>query len=141
MNYPIYDREFLAIIRGLRNWNHLLKGTTILVLVYTDHANLCYYREPRKIGPRVAGYLPEREQYNILLEYKPGATNRADELSRREDHDTGSNPINEDVTVWPDHYFCKQHTKIQVFDMDSIHDSLENQCKRAQYKAQDTLKC
>ena len=76
-------------MRGLRNWSHLLKGTTIPVLVYTDHTNLRYYRDPRKIGPRVAGYLPEREQYNILLEYKPGATNRADELSRREDHDTG----------------------------------------------------
>ena len=25
--------------------------------------------------------------------------------------------------------------------MDSIHDSLENQCKRAQYKVQDILKC
>ena len=122
MNYPIYDRKFLAIIRGLRNWNHLLKGTTIPVLVYMDHANLRYYREPRKIGPRVAGYLPECEQYNILLEYKLGATNRADELSRCKDHDTGSNPINEDVTVWPDHYFCEQHTKIRVFDMDTIHD-------------------
>ena len=74
-NYPIYDREFLAIMRGLRNWSHLLKGTTIPVLVYTDHANLRYYRDPRKIGPRVTGYLLEREQYNILLEYKPGATN------------------------------------------------------------------
>ena len=105
-NYPIYDREFLAIMRGLRNWSHLLKGTTIPVLVYTDHANLCYYRDPRKIGPRVAGYLPEREQYNILLEYKPGATNRADELSRHEDHDTGNNPDNDNVTVWPDNYFC-----------------------------------
>jgi hypothetical protein len=58
-NYPIYDREFLAIMRGLRNWSHLLKGTSIPVLVYTDHANLRYYRDPRKISPRVAGYLPE----------------------------------------------------------------------------------
>jgi len=47
-----------------------------------DHNNLHYYRDPRKIGPWVAGYLPEREQYNIILEYKPGATNRADTLSR-----------------------------------------------------------
>jgi hypothetical protein len=76
----------------------------------------------------------------MLLEYKPGATNRADELSRRQDHDTGNNPINEDVTVWPDHYFCEEHTKIRVFDMDTIHDNLENQCKRAQYKEQKTLK-
>jgi len=58
-NYPIYDREFLAIMRGLRNWDYLLKGTEKPVLVYTDHANLRYYHNPRKIGPRVAGYLPE----------------------------------------------------------------------------------
>ena len=139
-NYPIYDREFLAIMCGLRNWSHLLKGTTIPVLIYTDHANLCYYQDPHKIGPRVAGYLPEREQYNILLEHKPGATNRADELSCREDHNTGNNPLNDNVLVWLDHYFCDQHTKICVFDMDSIHDSLEQQCKWVQYKAQDTLK-
>jgi len=81
-NYPIYDPEFLGVMRGLCCWSHLLKGTTIPVLVYTDHANLRYYREPRKIGPRIAGYLPECKQYNILLEYKPGATNRADTLSR-----------------------------------------------------------
>jgi len=74
-NYPIYNREFLGIMRGLRCWSHLLKGTEIPILVFTDHADLRYYRDPRKIGPRVAGYLPEQEQYNILLEYKPGATN------------------------------------------------------------------
>jgi len=81
-NYPIYNREFLAIMCGLCNWDYLLKGTSIPILVYTDHANLRYYRDPRKIGPRVAGYLPEREQYNMLLEYKLGATNRADGLLR-----------------------------------------------------------
>ena len=58
-NYPIYDHKFLGVMRGLRCWSHLLKGTTIPILVYTDHANLRYYREPRKIGPHVAGYLPE----------------------------------------------------------------------------------
>jgi len=97
-NYPIYDRKFLGIMRGLRCWSHLLKGTEIPILVYTDHANLRYYRDPRKIGPQVAGYLPEREQYNILLEYKPGATNRADALSQRPDYE-GPNPDNEDVLV------------------------------------------
>ena len=118
-------------MRGLHNWSHLLKGTTIPVLVYTDHANLRYYRDPHKIGPQVARYLPEQEQYNIVLEYKPGVTNRADELSCREDHNTGNNPLNDDVLVWPDHYFCENHTKLHVFDMDSVHDSLEQQCKRA----------
>jgi hypothetical protein len=80
-NYPIYDREFLAIMHGLQAWAHLLKGTEQPILVFTNHANLHYYRDPRKIGPQVASYLPKQEQYNILLEYKPGATNHADALS------------------------------------------------------------
>ena len=138
-NYPIYDREFLAIMRGLRCWSHLLKGTEIPVLVFTDHANLRYYRDPRKIGPRVAGYLPEREQYNILLEYKPGATNRADALSRRPDYE-GPNPDNEEVLVWPDEYFCKHHTSIRVFDIDSIHDNWDSKVKQGQYQQQSDLK-
>jgi len=126
-------------MRGLHCWSHLLKGTTIPVLVFTDHANLRYYREPRKIGPCIAGYLPEREQYNIILEYKPGATNQADALSRRPDYE-GPNPINDDVTVWPDHYFCDNHTSIWVFNMDSIGDNLDSRIKLAQYKEQPLLK-
>ena len=58
-NYPIYNREFLAIMRGLHCWSHLLKGTEIPVLVFTNHANLHYYRDLRKIGPHIAGYLLE----------------------------------------------------------------------------------
>jgi len=42
-NYPIYDRELLGMMRGLRTWRHLLRNTTHPVLVITDHANLQYY--------------------------------------------------------------------------------------------------
>jgi len=87
----------------------------------------------------VAGYLPEREQYNILLEYKPGATNHADTLSRRLDYE-GPNLDNEDVLVWPDEYFCENHTSICVFNTDSIHDNLDNKIKQAQHQEQGTLK-
>jgi len=138
-NYPIYDREFLGVMRGLQCWSHLLKGTAIPVLVFIDHNNLHYYRDPRKIGPQVAGYLPEREQYNIILEYKPGATNCADALSRQPDYE-GVNPANEDVTVWPDKYFCENYTSICVFNMDSISDKLDSKVKLAQYPNQPKLK-
>jgi len=76
----------------------------------------------------VAGYLPEREQYNILLEYKPGTTNCADALSQQPDYE-GPNPDNKDVLVWPDEYFCKHHTSIKVFNMDSIHDNINQKVK------------
>src|SRR6267154_2543589 len=103
-NYPIYDRELLAIIRGLRNWRHLLRNTTHPVMVITDHANLQYYREPQKIGPRVNGYIVELADFNIQLVYKPGNTNKADELSRRPD----MAPEDEDelVIVLPNHLFA-----------------------------------
>jgi len=139
-NYPIYNREFLAIMRGLRNWDYLLKGTTTPVLVYTDHANLCYYHDPQKIGLHIARYLPEHKQYNILLEYKSGMTNRADGLLHREDYDTGSNPDNEDITVWPDQYFCKQHMTIHVTDWDLLEDNLNMAIHQAQWSNQATIK-
>jgi hypothetical protein len=95
------------------------------MLVYTDHTNLCYYRDLRKISPRVAGYLPECKQYNMLLKYKPGAMNHTDKLSCRQNHSTGENPINKDITVWPDKYFCKEHMRIHIIDWDSMEDSIE----------------
>ena len=69
-----------------------------------------------------------------------GATNRADGLSHREDYNTGSNPDNEDITVWPDKYFCEQHTTICVADWDSLEDNLDMAIKQAQHNNQDTLK-
>ena len=87
-NYPIYDREYLAIMRGLEHWDYLLRGPKDkdnVTIVITDHANLQYYRHPHKIGPRIAGYIGKREEYPIRLMYKPGKTNRADALSRRPD--------------------------------------------------------
>jgi RNase H-like domain found in reverse transcriptase len=57
--YPIYDREFLAIIRGLKHWDYLLKGAVHPVMVITDHANLQFHHHTHKIGPRIAGYIVE----------------------------------------------------------------------------------
>jgi len=126
-------------MQGLRQWSYLLKGTKIPILVFTDHANLRYYHDPQKIGPHVTGYLPEREQYNMLLEYKPRATNRADGLSHHPDYE-GDNPDNNDVLVWPDKYFCEQHIAIRVFNSDSIDDKLDTRVFQAQKEHQLELK-
>jgi RNase H-like domain found in reverse transcriptase len=75
-NYLIYDCEYMAIMRGLKHWDHLLRGprehTTIVI---TDHANLQYYRHPHKSGSHISGYIAKREEYPIKLMYKPGITN------------------------------------------------------------------
>jgi hypothetical protein len=42
-NYSIGDREFLAIIEGLKHVQHLVMGSPHKLTIYTDHNNLCYY--------------------------------------------------------------------------------------------------
>src|SRR6266403_1216724 len=49
-NYDIYNQEFLAIIRGLKNWRHLLVGSPHPIIVLTDHNNLQYWRHPQQIN-------------------------------------------------------------------------------------------
>src|SRR5712671_1736461 len=102
-NYPIYDRELLAIMRGLRTWQHLTWNSVHPILIITDHANLQYYWELQKLGPRVNGYVAELAKYHIQLVYRPGAVNRADELSWRPD--LAPTDDNELVLVLPDHLF------------------------------------
>ena len=42
-NYEIYDKEILAIIRGLESWRHLLEGAQFKFKIWTDHKNLEYF--------------------------------------------------------------------------------------------------
>jgi hypothetical protein len=41
-NYKVFNRELLGIIRALRHWSHLLRGTVLPILIWTDHRNLTY---------------------------------------------------------------------------------------------------
>ena len=89
-NYDVWDREFLAVIRGLKhNW-HLLVGSPHKVLVLMNHKNLAHYHHPQKINQRVARYLHMLADFDLESQHIPGSTNKADALSRQPDHDDGS---------------------------------------------------
>jgi hypothetical protein len=53
-NYEIYDRELLAIIRSLEEWRHYIQGSPHTTIVLSDHKNLTYYREAKKLTRRQA---------------------------------------------------------------------------------------
>jgi len=74
-NYDIWDWEFMAVVFGLRNWQHLLVGSPHEVTVWTDHANLQYYRHPQKINRQVARYVLTLAEYNLKLKHLPGVKN------------------------------------------------------------------
>jgi hypothetical protein len=106
-NYDIYDLELLAVVNALEHWRHFLAGSPHKVIVYTDHLNLQYWREPHKISRRVARQVLRLAEYDIELKHIPGKTNgRADALSRRPDYDQGSQD-NENITVLPESLFAR----------------------------------
>lgn len=43
LNYPIYDKEFIAIMRAFEEFEHYCLGTQHKVKVYTDHKNIQYF--------------------------------------------------------------------------------------------------
>ncbi|RKK40146.1 hypothetical protein BFJ67_g11116 [Fusarium oxysporum f. sp. cepae] len=52
LNYPIYDKEFLAIINCFKEFRHYLMGSKHQVKVYTDHQNISYFAITHKLNRR-----------------------------------------------------------------------------------------
>ena len=49
-NYKIYNKEILAVIRGLENWKHLLEGIKFKFKVWTDYKDLEYFIKVQKLN-------------------------------------------------------------------------------------------
>ncbi len=75
-NYDIGNREHLAIKLALEEWRHSLS------LVLTDHKNLHYLREAKRLNPRHARWALFFTRFNYTISYRPGPKNtKADALS------------------------------------------------------------
>ncbi|KAL5507647.1 hypothetical protein ACEPAH_7103 [Sanghuangporus vaninii] len=97
-NYEIYDKEMLTIVQALKEWRQYLQGANQPFEVWTDHANLTYFKAPQKLNHRQAQWRLDLAEFDFTLVHKPGKTlGKADLLSRRADYDKGEHN-NEDVT-------------------------------------------
>src|SRR5262245_30885590 len=82
-NYEIYDQELLAIMTALQHFRHYLMGAKQEFEIWTDHANLQYFKKPEKLNRRQARWLTELQEYDFTLHHIPGKSNsKADILSR-----------------------------------------------------------
>ncbi|CAI7896069.1 unnamed protein product [Closterium sp. NIES-53] len=80
LNYPIHDKEALAIVVAFKAWRCYLKGAK--TTVYTDHCSLKYLKSQPTFSRRQVrwvDFLETHFHYDIL--YKPGLHNKADALS------------------------------------------------------------
>ena len=50
-NYDIGNRELLAVIRALEEWQHYLLESPHEVILLSDHKNLGYFKQPQKLNP------------------------------------------------------------------------------------------
>ena len=87
LNYPIYDKELLAVVEGFKRWRVYVEGAQHPIQVYTDHKNLEYFSEARTTCRRHARWTATLAAYDYKIIYQKGAANgKPDALSRRPDY-------------------------------------------------------
>ena len=83
-NYQIHDKELLAIIKCLREWDAELRSVKKFSII-TDHKNLEYFTTTRKLTERQVRWSEELSRYNFEIIYRPGKKGiQPDALTRRE---------------------------------------------------------
>ena len=66
-NYKIHDKEMLAIIRALEEWQHFLEGTPCQFKIWTGHKNLEYFCMSKKLNQWQAWWSLHLSQFNFTL--------------------------------------------------------------------------
>lgn len=85
VNYTIHDKEMLAVIKCLQQWNTELRQVKEFTVI-TDHKNLEYFCKSRLLTERHVRWSSLLSQFNLTFVYRPGKSNdRADALSRKEE--------------------------------------------------------
>ena len=105
-NYDIYDRELLAVILALEEWCQYLQGTAHPITIITDHKNLSYIKDPRKLSRRQARWSLFLQDFDIRWQVTPGTKMApADALSRRDHVDTTLD--NQEASICPEPVLSK----------------------------------
>ncbi|GJP49343.1 hypothetical protein CLOM_g8566 [Closterium sp. NIES-68] len=82
LDYPIHDKEALAIIIAFKTWRCYLEGGK--TTVYTDHCSLKYLKTQPNLSRRQVRWIDFLEtHFHYDIVYKPGHKNKADALTKR----------------------------------------------------------
>ena len=83
-NYEIHDKELLAIIDCMKQWEAELISLKAPFTVVTDHNNLRYFTKIQRLSERQMRWQIFLSRFNFELVYRPGSQAfRPDALSRR----------------------------------------------------------
>ena len=109
-NYNIYDQELRTVILALEEWRQYLQGTAHPITIITDHKNLSYIKDPRKLSRQQARWLLFLQDFDIQWQVTPGTKMApADALSRHDHIDTSLD--NQETPI------CPEPVIIQALDL------------------------
>ena len=81
LNYPVHEKEMLAVIRALKKWHVNLLGSPFFI--YTDHKTLENFNVQKDLSRRQARWMEFMSQFDAKIIYIKGDDNTvADALSR-----------------------------------------------------------
>lgn len=84
VNYKIYDKELLAIIKAFEQQRPKLEGHLEPIKVITDYRNLVYYTTSKMLSRRQARQSEFLSRFDFEITYRPGAQGtKPDSLIRR----------------------------------------------------------
>ena len=110
-NYEIYDQELLAIITVLEEWRHYIQGSPHTTVILSDHKNLTYYCEAKKLNWWQARWSLYLSEFDVKLVHTPKMV-QSDALSRWPDLCPDDDTDNKNMIMLPDNMF------LNLIDMD-----------------------
>ena len=82
-NYPIHDKEMLAIVFAIKTWRNELAGVPFVVI--SDHKNLAFFKNVRQLNERQMRWRYDLSEYEFEIVHRAGKDIwAADALSRRD---------------------------------------------------------
>ena len=99
-NYQVYDLELLAVIHALKVWRPYLISPTEPTVIYTDHQNITYFRQPQDLTARQMHWHSILQEYPVRFVHISGHKNGAPDLLSRMAHFVPS--VTLQLTLIPD---------------------------------------
>ncbi len=83
INYHIYDKKLLIIIRCFKHWWFKLKCTELLIQIFINHQALKIFMKNKQLSWRQVNYLNILSKFNFQIIFRSGKMNtKVDALTR-----------------------------------------------------------